>query len=91
MNTEYENMTDEEYENLYSSEDSFPCTEEDWKCVAEWNKQRDEEEERMKNPEYKKQKALEKLGREIAEKQEFLEKLKAMPAEKLVERYHFLW
>jgi hypothetical protein len=91
MNTEYENMTDEEYENLYSSEDSFPCTKEDWEMISARYKRHAEEEERMKNPEYKKQKALEKLEKEIAEKQEFLEKLKAMPAEELVERYHFLW
>jgi len=72
-------------------EDSFPSTKEDWARITARYKRYAEEQERMKNPEYKKQKALEKLEKEIAEKQEFLKKLQEMPAKELVERYHFLW
>ena len=85
MNTdEYDNEEHEDYE------EPFPSTEEDWEIILAGYKRYAEEEERMKELASKKEKVLEKLEKEIAEKQEFLKKLKAMPAEELVERYHFL-
>ncbi|MCK9352474.1 MAG: hypothetical protein WCT49_05860 [Candidatus Paceibacterota bacterium] len=85
MNTdEYD---DEEREDV----PSFPDTDEEWEAAIEWREQCAAERERMKDPEYKKQKALKKLEKEIAEKQKFLKQLQEMPADELIERYHFLW